>query len=533
MSRIAILTVAGAVALGAVGFGWWTYSGRLSNPSDVGGDRVATAGPEDPHAFRGRVEVFCGACHAFPPPDSFPRANWDAEVRRGFDFYRKSDMKLDPPTIESVVTFYKSEAPETFAVIPPTKPDTGLKIGFKREDIPGPRPEEPTAISFVGLTNLSNLKTPDLLACDMASGELLIRSAKTPDGPATVLASDLAHPAHAEVADLDGDGIKDIIVSDLGVPMPSDERKGRVLWMKGKKEGGYETIVIASGLGRVCDAQPSDFDGDGDLDLVVAVFGWHRAGEIIILEQKKTPSGPPDFVRRVIDDRHGTIHVPVVDLNGDGKPDFVAIITQEHEKVVAFLNEGGGKFAKKELFAAPHPAFGSSGIQMSDIDGDGDLDVVLSNGDVYDSPLLKPYHGVSWLENKGLDRPFERHALGPVYGSHRALAGDIDGDGDIDVVATSFLGEPFYGAMRKEVNADAVVIFEQVKRGEFVRHAIEHETCDYPTIVLGDVDGDGRMDIVAGRFRNFQFSQSGDPLSPGVSNAPIVLWKNLGPLSGK
>ena len=40
-----------------------------------------------------------------------------------------------------------------------------------------------------------------------------------------------------------------------------------------------------------------------------------------------------------------------------------------------------------------------------------------ANGDVYDSPLMKPYHGVSWLENKGPERPFVRHAIGAVYGA--------------------------------------------------------------------------------------------------------------------
>ena len=171
----------------------------------------------------------------------------------------------------------------------------------------------------------------------------------------------------------------------------------------------------------------------------------------------------------------------------------MALIAQEFETVVAFLNEGGGKFAKRTLFSAPNPAFGCSGLQMIDLDRDGDLDAVLSNGDVYDSPLIKPYHGVSWLENRGPERPFVRHAIGAVYGAHRALGGDIDGDGDLDVVATSFLGEPYYGAMRKAVGADAVILFEQTGPGEFRRHALERETCDYPTVALGDLDGDGKV----------------------------------------
>ena len=239
--------------------------------------------------------------------------------------------------------------------------------------------------------------------------------------------------------------------------------------------------------------------------------------------------GRPTFIRHAVDDRHGTIHVPVVDLNGDGKPDFVALISQEYETVVAFLNEGGGKFKARTLFSAPHPAFGSSGLQMADIDGDGDVDVLITNGDVYDSPLLKPYHGVSWLENRGGGSEFARHEIGAVYGAHRAVAGDIDGDGDIDVVAVSFLGEPFYAAMRHEVGADAVVLFEQVNRGEFKRHAIERETCDYPTSRSATSTPTASSTSIAGRFRDFQFNrETADGVPPPGPNAPIVIWKNLG-----
>ena len=66
----------------------------------------------------------------------------------------------------------------------------------------------------------------------------------------------------------------------------------------------------------------------GKLDLVVGVFGLHDTGEILLLENQTTNWAKPEFVPRVIDKRHGTIHVPVADLNGDGKPDFVALIAR-------------------------------------------------------------------------------------------------------------------------------------------------------------------------------------------------------------
>jgi hypothetical protein len=91
-----------------------------------------------------------------------------------------------------------------------------------------------------------------------------------------VLASDLANPAHAGVADLDGDGINDILVADLGVPIAFDDGQGRVVWLKGRRDGTYETRVLHSGLGRVCDIQAADFDGDANLDLVVVVFAGTR-----------------------------------------------------------------------------------------------------------------------------------------------------------------------------------------------------------------------------------------------------------------
>src|SRR5260370_38107850 len=100
----------------------------------------------------------------------------------------------------------------------------------------------------------------------------------------------------------------------------------------------------------------SDVHGQRNHDLVAAVFGLQRAGEIIYLENQTVDWDKPKFVPHVVDERHGTIHVPIVDFKGDGKPGFVALITQEHETVIPFAKSGKGNFARQTTRTSPPPA---------------------------------------------------------------------------------------------------------------------------------------------------------------------------------
>jgi hypothetical protein len=134
-------------------------------------------------------------------------------------------------------------------------------------------------------------------------------------------------------------------------------------------------------------------------------------------------------------------------------------------------------------------------MAAADLDGDGDRDLLLTNGDMFDDDVLKPYHGVQWLENRGGLR-FEPRPLARLAGAHRALAADLDGDGDQDVVASAFTGL----AGGREDHLPSLVWLEQVGKGRFVRHTIAAGRPSYPTLDVADVDGDGDLDVVAGVF---------------------------------
>jgi hypothetical protein len=287
-----------------------------------------------------------------------------------------------------------------------------------------------------------------------------------------------------------------------------------VVWLKGASDGTFAPVTLLDGVGRVADVRPADFCGHGKFDLVVAVFGWHQTGEILLLENQTTDWTRPVFAPRQLDARHGTTHVPVADLNGDGKPDFVAVISQEFETVVAFLNEGGGRFHKEVIYEAPHPTFGCNGIQLVDLNGDGRLDVLLTNGDTLDPPpLLKPYHGVTWLENTG-SYPFTPHRLADCYGAGSPVTADFDGNGLLDIAFVTFLPAALF-PQRADLGLDAVVLLEQVRPGQFVRHALEVQACDHLSCAAADVYGSGSPDLVVGNY-----------IRGGRPSDCVTIWRN-------
>ncbi len=470
-----------------------------------------------------RIQRFCGSCHENPPADTFPRFAWKELIERMYLMYNVSGRSLSPPPIDEVVAYFEERAPITLPPADIRRADHPLPVRLMPSGYPmfeGP-PHIPTPhFSHINLVHLLDSKKLDVLACEMKGGALLLLQPYLSEPKWHLLYAtgpdNHFNPAHAEVVDLDKDGTADILVANLGSFLPTDRRCGSVLWFRGLGEGTYsKPITLLENKGRVADVQAADFNGDGKLDLIVAAFGWNQIGEVYYLENHTKDWNKPEFTPHMLDERHGAIHVPIADLNGDGKPDFVALFSQENETIVAFLNDGKGGFEKRTLFKASHPGYGSSGIQLVDLNGDGKLDVLYTNGDVLDRPyLLKPYHSVQWLENKG-DLTFEHHPLTPMYAVHRAVAGDLDGDGDLDIVAVCFLPNENF-PQRTQLKLDSVIVLEQTAPGVFARHTVEAENCDHVTCAIGDVFGSGKLDVVTGNFTTQPVKDS------------ITIWKNLG-----
>ena len=494
---VAMAAIAACILIAVLAWRAWLASPNehdhlahlLNDPSPVTLDEDAES----------RIVAFCSDCHALPRPESFPRDAWHDEVRIGYEYYVRSGRSdLDPPPIQLARGYYRSLAPEKLTFPESEEAKNELEAAFVPEQIAF-RTETNLlpAVAHLRWARLEPNGSPVLLVCDMRSGEIAAIDLRDRQSPSRFLAR-LNNPCRVEPCDLDKDQAIDLVVADLGSFFPRDHDLGRVVWLRRQEEGRpFEQIVLVSGRGRVADARPADFDGDGDLDVIVAEFGHYLTGGVVLLRNVAARGERPQFETEQLDSRPGTIHTPVYDFDEDGRPDFLALVSQEHESLDAFLNQPDVGFRLQTLWNAPDLTFGSSGIELVDLDKDGDVDVLYTNGDTFDNSYVNPSHGVQWFENLG-GMQFAYHRLTDMPGAYRALAGDIDLDGDLDVIAVAWLPPQVRPPNAPVRNAASILCLEQISPGKFVRHTLEADSPYHATIEMADFDNDGDLDFVVG-----------------------------------
>ncbi len=477
------------------------------------------SGPSSEPIEEEGVRAACSGCHAFPPPDVLPRSAWRRQIEHmSFlrDYLPEEAAGSDPFPLEGVVAWYEARAPESLPFERALTRDEPAPLEFRRRSVllgPGSGPGIATVAQLD--PELFPQLRPQIAVPNMSSGKLHLFSLT--GGPFPIGA--FGHPVRVASGDLDRDGRTDLVVSDLGNPMPSDEPVGRVVVARNAGRGAFESVTVLEDVGRVSDARTVDLDADGDLDIVVAAFGWLRSGGIFVLRNQTPPGAALRFETTRVSARSGA--VSVVPFSADGsQPGFAVAFSQHYEMVSAFT-AGPGGFEERVLWRAPHPNWGSSHLAAVDLDGDADLDFLLSHGDTLDDGVaFKPWHGVEWLEKRG-DEGFVAQRIGGLYGAHAAEAVDLDADGDLDVVACGFLPQVKLPVGRGEARVDSLVWFE--RRGdEWIPWAIEINHPRHTGLAIVDFDEDGRPDIVAGN--NSAWDET------AVEDGPALeIWLNRGP----
>ena len=292
------------------------------------------------------------------------------------------------------------------------------------------------------------------------------------------------------VGDVDGDGDLDlVIVKNL---------RGDLLWFEnsGKPADGklWTRHEITTNLPGAYDVCLADFDKDGDLD--VAASSWVLGNQFAWFENDGTPSNGHWTKHMIENNVAETRTVRAADFDGDGDMDLLGTGRQVRS-VIWYENRLSEERIvwKKHMIddASPSPAHGNP----VDMDGDGDMDVVMALGFYFRPGSGDPaasqrgaQNQIVWYENNGKpsDGVWKKHVIAPEFDdAFEATAGDLDGDGDIDVVASSWRNPGRIAWL--ENHGDP--------QGTWTKHTLKTNWRSANQVIIADLNGDGRPDIAA------------------------------------
>jgi hypothetical protein len=214
-----------------------------------------------------------------------------------------------------------------------------------------------------------------------------------------------------------------------------DKGEGEVYQVRPGGQGTLDIRQLIKGWNRLTQSHSADFDQDGRNDLLMVGFGQGHIGRTSVVHRLEDGSYGNE---KILFSAAGSLCAEVRDFDGNGYPDIMLLVAQEHQELLLFLNQGKGQFEKKVLHKEP-AGFGYNHFALDDFNGDQKIDVVTSNGnnmEILDAPL-KPQHSVRILLNQG-DLAWKEEYIFPLHGAIKSIANDFDRDGDVDIAAIAF-----------------------------------------------------------------------------------------------
>ncbi len=453
--------------------------------------------PTSPELKHGRdlAQKYCAACHLFPEPELLTKTAWIHHLQpemakwlglERVDYEGMPDGKIlqeaglfPPSPILSeedwfaIWDYYRAAAPSRPA---PQINKPKVQLGLKQFRVKKINPHQGAPMTSLVKIDPQRKR---LYAGDAFGGALFELN---PAGEVTGRMRLDGAPVSLVTKD------SGLYVALIGRVFPSDALEGSVVWVP-REPGREQPRTLLERLRRPTDAVVIDLNQDGREDLVVCSFG-NRLGRFSWFEGRERGG----YEEHVLLDRPGAVRSEVRDFNGDGRPDILVMMAQAREGLYLFLNQGQGRFKMETVMEMP-PAWGFAGLEVVDFNQDGRLDLVVANGDNGDFALpVKNYHGLRIYLNDGKNH-FTETFFYPMHGAYQVVARDFDGDGDLDLAAIAFY--PDFEQERPE----SFVFLENKDGMKFeASTCAESNVGRWLVMDAGDLDDDGDVDLVLGSF---------------------------------
>lgn len=332
---------------------------------------------------------------------------------------------------------------------------------------------------------------------------------------------------HGALDDVDGDGDLDIIV-------PDGESGDNLLWFENPRPNGdaadgrqWKRHVIGSIGGWGKDVIPADYDGDGRLDVATrnnsrAMIFFQTASNVwepmafegadvghegmaggdidqdgnadVVVHGAwlRNPGGgtarsPSAWKQYRIGDAHPDFKALVVDINGDGHMDVIYSSSEGVADVNWWTPVNGDPTGLWKSHTVIRQLERAHTLQAADIDLDGDLDLVVGQMHTSSAAEISVFYNIGGSATK-----WSRQVIGKG-GLHNGVVADIGNDGDFDIYGANWTGNP------------PVRLWENMldRAGPLSRWTYKQVTAKHAQtfgLAFGDIDGDGRRDIISGRY---------------------------------
>jgi hypothetical protein len=382
-----------------------------------------------------------------------------------------------PISVTNITTGLTAYSAQPFNVTFPAPCSAGINLGTfaaKADFITGTKPYSVCIGDFDG-----DGKTDIAVANYLSTSISVYRNTSTSGTISFAAKVDFATgsgPQSVSTGDFDGDGKKDIVVTNEG---------GSVSVLR--NTGNFGTISFAAKVDFITGTNPycvtvGDFNVDGKTDLAVA----NRTSNTVSVFKNTCTIGIISFAAKV-DFTTGTNprSVAVGDLDGDGKTDLT-VANASSATVSIFKNTGSGgiiAFAPKVDFVTGTIPYG---ISIGDLDGDGKKDLAIAN---YGPATVSILRNIGSTGTISFAPKVDYITGSQPYG---ISMGDLDGDGKTDLALANGSGNTV--SILRNTGSTGTISFDP---------KVDFLTGSTPfSVAIGDFDGDGKSDLVLSNYNS-------------------------------